>query len=1205
MKDQTVIPLAGSDDAAATAVAQAPVRATHAGALSPVIALGGSDDAPSGAPSSGKAPLELSDLPGRPGAKPAANGVAPLELSDLPGRPGAKPAANGVAPLELSDLPGRPSAKAASGGVGPLELSDLPGRPGAQAVVGGMAPLGLSDSPRRPDATDALDFMDLPTPTLAAPPPPGPPPPPAPPAIGFDGAIDLEDDLPIAASAAVAERSPSASGPAAPAKPGARVPAPDVLIDLPESPTDSPDDAALDLMTDLPEPLAKGPAAAAAGVPTAPALALDLELMSDDAAPTPIAADPARLDLMTDPPAASSGRPQRIHDAVVPPSAVDPSAFDLAADSGGDAPSLMEEIPPSTEGDLTSQLADDSIGATLADGARAGVEGAAAPSALRTKRLVVRAAAAAAGVLVLLVALALGWRFMAHRRVPIAAPPKAAIVEAHPTAAPPPVAQPRPQLDRQSVYTLTINQLRLALGDVLPGESTPASRGASERGEPRDGVQLWALYRVAAAGDEEARQRLALAVGRAPANDADELALAAALGVDVLYGRAQVARPKAERLLKTRWRGSPALGLIAAATYSKPTDAAKAQKLYDMVLAAVPGSPEAVLGRERLLLMRPATAADAAARLASFASRAADPAVHLAALELLVKSVKLDDPTRAMAQFAAADTVAAALAPADALALPAAQRASLQRWLVRRALRRGDPAAALAAAKRRLELAPADASAAIEAARLVDVSDAAAAQALLVAAVAATEQTTDKARLVYERVRLALARGDSKLAAAAIDAAPEQKAPEAQAWIRLAKGALAERNGDALLARANYAMAAQGRPPLPEAQLALALFVPAKAPLLARLTELAKKSDAPVLEFALAEQLAASGGFAAAAARFDRMLWLDPTFASPRLLVRRWLEALERSGDSTRAEALAAAMHDARPDDQVPIELLLAMAVRQGDAERVQQWRQALMALRPKDAEARIALAEVLVTAGAAREAEALLETVVQQQQPGQKSAELYLQLGRALVERDLVKARSLMQQSLEKEPRARTYAALGDLEIRAGRPDEAQAAYQQALALEPGFDAARLASARLHQQRGELEPASAQLRIVLAHAPHDAAAAELLGDMALDLGNPKEAAQAFERALLAAGDVPSLLLKLARVQIDNLGQLAVAQKTLRRAVRADPKGAEAHYQLGLALKDMNKVAEARTELRLYLELAPKGELAVEARRYLDDLGQP
>lgn len=86
--------------------------------------------------------------------------------------------------------------------------------------------------------------------------------------------------------------------------------------------------------------------------------------------------------------------------------------------------------------------------------------------------------------------------------------------------------------------------------------------------------------------------------------------------------------------------------------------------------------------------------------------------------------------------------------------------------------------------------------------------------------------------------------------------------------------------------------------------------------------------------------------------------------------------------------------------------------------------------------------------------------------------------------------------------------------ELEEDAPDEAMAAYRQALEIDPALADAHLNLGRLLHERGEAAAAEAHYRQALAARPEDTTAAFNLGVALQDLGRLQEAAEAYESAL-------------------------------------------------------------------------------------------
>jgi len=125
------------------------------------------------------------------------------------------------------------------------------------------------------------------------------------------------------------------------------------------------------------------------------------------------------------------------------------------------------------------------------------------------------------------------------------------------------------------------------------------------------------------------------------------------------------------------------------------------------------------------------------------------------------------------------------------------------------------------------------------------------------------------------------------------------------------------------------------------------------------------------------------------------------------------------------------------------------------------------------------------------------------------------------------------------------------------------------------------------------------------ANAREAAYRANNIGVALLDQFKPKEAADAFRRALqLEPG------LALARINLGialyNLPDLPAAQKELQAAIAAAPSAPQPHYVLGLAAKSQNRAEEAIASFQKVLQLDPNdvganvnlGQLYAQQRKY-------
>jgi tetratricopeptide (TPR) repeat protein len=123
--------------------------------------------------------------------------------------------------------------------------------------------------------------------------------------------------------------------------------------------------------------------------------------------------------------------------------------------------------------------------------------------------------------------------------------------------------------------------------------------------------------------------------------------------------------------------------------------------------------------------------------------------------------------------------------------------------------------------------------------------------------------------------------------------------------------------------------------------------------------------------------------------------------------------------------------------------------------------------------------------------------------------------------------------------------------DLEPGAPGEARAAYERALALDPGHAGANLNLGRLLHEEGALADAEARYRSALASPEQEAVAAFNLG-----------------------------------VLLEDRGKDAAALEAYGRALRADPSLADAHFNASRVLERMGRRAEALRHLGAYRRMA-------------------
>jgi DNA-binding transcriptional MerR regulator len=139
-------------------------------------------------------------------------------------------------------------------------------------------------------------------------------------------------------------------------------------------------------------------------------------------------------------------------------------------------------------------------------------------------------------------------------------------------------------------------------------------------------------------------------------------------------------------------------------------------------------------------------------------------------------------------------------------------------------------------------------------------------------------------------------------------------------------------------------------------------------------------------------------------------------------------------------------------------------------------------------------------------------------------------------------------------------------------------------------------------EERGDLLAAEAAYAQALALQPTLAAAHTNLGNLLYRRGDAQSARAAFERALELEPNQPEARYNLGNV-LEDMGETELAIAELRRVCWTHPDFADAHYNLGLMLARLGGIAQAQEHLERYTELDRTSEWSRRARTFLSALG--
>ena len=156
----------------------------------------------------------------------------------------------------------------------------------------------------------------------------------------------------------------------------------------------------------------------------------------------------------------------------------------------------------------------------------------------------------------------------------------------------------------------------------------------------------------------------------------------------------------------------------------------------------------------------------------------------------------------------------------------------------------------------------------------------------------------------------------------------------------------------------------------------------------------------------------------------------------------------------------------------------------------------------------------------------------------------------------------------------------------RAGRLDEAERLYREAVAADPRNGDALQFLGLIALARGDLAGAEAQIRAAIAVNPAAAVYHFNLGPVRKALGDLPGAVTSYRRAIELAPGLVEAQMNLGNALRES-GDAAAAIAPLREAVRLRPAAAEAHLNLGGALQDDGRLDEAVASYQSALALNP------------------
>jgi tetratricopeptide (TPR) repeat protein len=429
-------------------------------------------------------------------------------------------------------------------------------------------------------------------------------------------------------------------------------------------------------------------------------------------------------------------------------------------------------------------------------------------------------------------------------------------------------------------------------------------------------------------------------------------------------------------------------------------------------------------------------------------------------------------------------------------------------------------------------------------------------------------------------------RGDAKTAREMFSKAAETGGDESSAHLALGRLAIQERDQDAALKEFDAAVSADPSSIRATQAKVGALIQQKRIKDGIGVAEAAvqREPKRPEFQLVLAAAYGADRQWDKAAAAYRKAMELDPTGVGPRLGLARL--ALLQGKDEEAIGQLQAVLQQS-PGNGVAALMITSLY------ENLARYDQAILVMEAADkaSPGRVEfggkLAELYLRKGryddAAAKAKSLLAA-------NPSLMPLRLIHGQALLAKgdpDALKDFADVARENPKFPQAQLFLARAY--ARLGRTAEAQAAYREAIRLDPQFTQAKVELAIVSGQkvdRAELQKQVEQLRAALKANPKNLLARETLARNLMALEQKKEAKEELKAILDVAPGHASANLLMARLSAAD-GKRDEAVNYLRAALRANPSNVEANSLLAQYLVQANRRDEAARHLEAALQVNP------------------
>jgi TolA-binding protein len=168
---------------------------------------------------------------------------------------------------------------------------------------------------------------------------------------------------------------------------------------------------------------------------------------------------------------------------------------------------------------------------------------------------------------------------------------------------------------------------------------------------------------------------------------------------------------------------------------------------------------------------------------------------------------------------------------------------------------------------------------------------------------------------------------------------------------------------------------------------------------------------------------------------------------------------------------------------------------------------------------------------------------------------------------------------------------------LQSGKNVEARKKFEEAVAARPELASAWRALAQIAYEKKDYAGALSSGRKALAKDPKQTDLYGILADAAQQTKDPA-AAEYKKKYLELNADNPDVLYN-SGVEAFNTGDYRLAAQNFARAVQIKRNMAAAYFWLAMSEYNLKKYAEARATFQRYLDMAPKGDQAANAREML------